>query len=70
MKERENWNYEFTEGGGVWNTDSFGTRDSLVRMPVTGEDLLWKKIRNEAKTNPALQEMLNQILIMYTVIKD
>lgn len=63
-------NVDILEGGSVWNTDSFGNRHSLVRMPVTGEDLLWKKIRNKAKTNPALQELLNQTILVYELIKD
>ena len=70
MKNPESNDFEFAEGGSVWNTGSFGKMGSLVRMPVTGEDLLWKQIREKAKSNPALQQMLDQILTLYKLIKD
>ena len=40
------------------------------RLSGVKEDKLWAKIRQTAKTNPALQEALDRVKVLYELTKD
>jgi hypothetical protein len=43
-------------------------RNSLQRQ--LKEDQLWSQIRSLARTNPALQDQLDRVIVYYNLIKD
>jgi len=43
--------------------------DDYKRITDSGNDELWRKIRRAAKTNPSLQEALDQVKVIYELSK-
>ena len=53
-----------------WNHDTNKPGDGKATYLESKESLLWREIRMVAKTNPALQNALDQCIILYHLSKD
>ena len=53
-----------------WNHDTNKPGDGKATYLESKESLLWREIRMLAKTNPALQNALDQCIMLYHLGKD
>ena len=53
-----------------WNHDTNKPGDGKATYLESKESLLWREIRMVAKTNPALQNALDQCIMLYHLSKD
>jgi hypothetical protein len=62
------WTVYEREVGSMTRTLINDDRNSLQRQ--LKEDQLWSQIRSLARTNPALQDQLDRVIVYYNLIKD
>jgi hypothetical protein len=53
-----------------WDYNPSKPRDGKATYLESKESLLWREIRTVAKTNPALQNALDQCIMLYHLSKD
>ncbi len=53
-----------------WDYDPNKPKDGRAKYAEIREGQLWKDVRETAKTNPALQKVLDRAILVYQLIKE
>lgn len=79
LKHNTSYIYESPDGGNTVYAREFGSDNrkliGLLYPPSDGEldlnnHVLWNDIRQAAKTNPALQKAMENVIMLYRLSKD
>lgn len=81
LKPGANLTYHYDDDGVVWSEDMDTNERSIIgwqwkpkaelsKRDQILDNQLWFDIRQEAKTNPALQIALDRVIMMYKLSKD